>query len=311
MSRLAAGLTCLMLAALPASAQTLYSDRDLDVVRGGMARNIALMVSDDIPDALPPGQRQTARRIDVVFPDAGPNPLAFWAQPATGRIFVPLASVRFIDDLAITMAWFERHGCNGGYIQAYLYGLLRAGRPLGPPLVAFGIDRDRALADAYVNDVSGKVLKTAVYFIMAHEVGHILLGHAGGLTGAASQAQERAADAFAMDVFAHDGAPPAGMVLYFLTGRWRDPIGAQAATGTHPVSPDRIAAVADRMAADPGAFSHAEPDRARGADQVRRIARDMGRIAALTSDEAMLTLLPVGLDAAFPAQALRTACPGG
>lgn len=299
-------LACL---ARPAAAE-LYSDRDLALVTPSMQANIALMVHDNIAAALPPAQRPRVRSIEVVFPRDGDNPLAFWTQPGRNAIYVPLSSVRFLDDLVITFAWFERNGCDGGYIQAYLYGLLRAGRPLGPPLAAFGIDRDHALGDAFVDDVSGKALNTAMYFLLAHETGHLLLGHVGGLGGAASQAQESAADAFALDIFAHDGAPPAGMVFYFIAGRWRDPVGTEASLSTHPVAPARIAAIANRLAESPGDFSHAEADRALGAQQVRQIARDLGRVAAIASEEQMLTQLPAGLDQLFPASALATACPG-
>ena len=104
--------------------------------------------------------------------------------------------------------------------------------------------------------------------------------------------------------------PPAGAAIYFLAGRWRDPVGAAASESTHPVSPDRIAAVAQRMAASPGDFSFAEPDRERGRQQVMIIARELGRIAAITSDEQMLTLLPIGLKEEFSPESLRMACPG-
>ena len=293
----------------PAPAQ-IYSEADLDVVRGSMADNLELMATVDIPKALPVSRRARATGVSIVFTDAGDNPLAFWSRPDRQAIHVPLESVRFFDDLSILFAWFERNGCRGEYIQSYLYALLREGRPMGPPLAAFGLDRETALRDAFVDDVSGKLLKSGIQFILAHEMGHLMLDHRPGLTGAASQRQEMAADAFALDVFAEQGAPPAGVVIYFLAGRWRDPIGASALESTHPVSPDRIAAVARRMAESPGDFSFAEPDRENGRQQVMMIARELGRIAALTSDEQMLTLLPIGLKDEFPTEALRMACPG-
>lgn len=306
-----ASLFSLMLVATatPCAAQ-LYSDAELASAYQVMGSNIDLMVTQDIVRTVSRPLRPAAAQIRVRFVDRGTNPLAFWSDPRAAVVHVPIESVRFIDDLAILQAWFVRHGCAAHYIHTYLWALLREGRPLPSPLIAFGIDRDTALADSFVDDVSGKILKSSVLFILAHEVGHILLGHHGGLVGTMSQRQETEADAFALDHFASIGAPPAGMVLYFLAGRWRDPIGAAARRGTHPVSPQRIAEIAQRMAAEPEAFSFAEPDQQRGRAQVLAIARDLRGIAEISSDERMLTLLPIGLARDFPLSRLRSACPG-
>jgi hypothetical protein len=79
-----------------------------------------------------------------------------------------------------------------------------------PPLVAFDIDKETALADPFVEDVSTKILDSTVNYLLAHEVGHVMLGHEGGLTGGASQEQEIAADRFALDFFTAVGTPPLG-----------------------------------------------------------------------------------------------------
>jgi len=161
-----------------------------------------------------------------------------------------------------------------------------------------------------VNDVSGKVLKSSILFIMAHEVGHIVLRHRGGLKGAASQQQEIEADSFALDHFAAIGATPAGMAIYFLAVRWHDPLAATASYGTHPVSPQRIDSIAERMVANPDAFSFAEPNRQLGRAQALSMANDLRTIARLSSDDGMLTILPKGLARDFPLSRMQAACPG-
>lgn len=299
-------LTCAMAGAASAP---LYEDAVLEQAHRKMGRNIELMVTEDIVGKVRRSMRPQAAAISVQFVLRGPNPLAFWSDPVNKVVYVPMESIRFIDDLAILQAWFERQGCNAAYIHSYLWALLRQQRPLPSPLAAFGVSRERALADPYVDDVSGKILKSSVLFVLAHEVGHILLGHRGGLMGSASRRQEREADDFALDHFAAIGAPPAGMVYYFVAGRWRDPVGTAASQGTHPVSPERIGAIADRLAQDPRAFSFAEPNPERGRQQVISIARDMQKVAELSSDDRLLTLLPMGLEAEFPLSRLRTACP--
>lgn len=292
------------------TADDLYSDALLQDVSRRVGGNITAMIEQDIVRTVPRPDRPRAARIDTRMILRGRHPLDFYADPRAGKIYVPMESVRFFDDLAILQSWFVAKGCDPAPIQTYLWALLRQGRALPPPLKAFGIDRDTALADPFTDDVSGKVLKSGLFFILSHEVGHILLAHQGGTTGPFSQDQERAADAFALDRFAQIGTYPGGAALYFIAARWLDPTGAAVAQGSHPVAPDRIAAIAERLAADPAAFSFGEPDRALGAAQVRYVAGELATLARLSSDEAMLTLLPLGLERRFPLSRLRSACPG-
>lgn len=300
----------LICSAVSVASATLYHDETLRSAQEKMGSNIRLMVTEDIVRTVPRSMRPRAASIGVEFTLRGPNPLAFWSDPRNNVVYVPMESVRFIDDLAILHAWFDKHGCDASYIHSYLWALLRQQRSLPSPLAAFGVSREQALADRYVDDVSGKILKSSVLFILAHEVGHVVLNHRGGLTGADSRRQEREADEFALDHFARIGAPPTGMVYYFIAGRWRDPIGTEAELGTHPVSPERIRIIADHLATNPRSYSFSEPNPARGQQQVLSIAGEMQKIADLSSDERMLTLLPLGLKATYPLTRLTSACPG-
>lgn len=298
-----------LLWAAPAAAQ-MYDEAELRAAADSMAEAIELMVTRDIPATLPPDQRAAAASVAVAFERRAAYPLYFYARPDTRTVHVPMASVRFFGDLALLVAWFERRGCPPEYIQTYLWALLREQRALPAPLAAFGIPRETARADPFVADVANKTLSSGLFFILGHEVGHLVLGHAGGLAGAASQAQEIAADAFALDRFAALGAPPAGTVVFFLALRWIDFAGAPPERMTHPVSPDRLAAIADRLAADPEAFAFSEPDLGAARRAVETYAAEFRRIAALMADDAMLTVLPAGLDSDFPLSRLATVCPG-
>ena len=298
----------LLLRAAPAPAEV-YPDAALLAEHERIGEAVALIVTEDIPAALPPELRAAASGIGVVFEARAAHPLYFYARPGEGTVHVPVASVRFLADLAILTAWFERRGCAPEYLHTYLWALLREGRPLPAPLEAFGVARETALADPFVDDVASKALSTALLFVLAHEVGHLLLGHRPGLEGAESQAQEMAADAFALDRFAALGAPPAGVVLWFMAARWIDPTAEAAAGVTHPVSPERLRAVAARLAADPEAFAFSQPEPEAARDAVLTYAREFDRIAGLMDGDAMLTLLPAGLGRDFPLAALRDACP--
>lgn len=297
------------LAASAALAQgALYSDDQLVAGWERMGRNIELVVTEDIPASLPREQRVAAAAISVVFETRLGHPLGFYSHPPSRSVVVPMESVLFLDDLAILTAWFEARGCRAEFIQTYLWALLRDGAPLPAPLAAFAVDRTIALADPFVEDVSSKILSSAIVYILAHEVGHLMLGHAGGVSGEASQAQEIAADAFALDYFATAGTAPLGATVYFLAARWLDP-GQAVEEGTHPVSPARLQAIADRLAGDPLGFAHGEPDPERAATMTTYVAGEIASIADISGRAEVLEILPLGLARDFPLARLETACP--
>ena len=71
----------LFFAAGPASAQ-LYNHSELVAAYKQMARNIELMVTEDIVRTVPRAQRPAAAAIKVQFVPRGSNPLAFGPIPA-------------------------------------------------------------------------------------------------------------------------------------------------------------------------------------------------------------------------------------
>jgi hypothetical protein len=297
----------LVLIAAPALAQ-LYSPGELETARR-QSRVVASMLREDIPATLPRGPRAEAASIRAAFPERlGSHPLGMFAEPARNTVHIPLETLRFLDDLALLMAWDNVHGCQSEYIDTYLYALLREGRALSPPLTAFAIERDAAIADAKVDFLAQGILKTAVFFLLSHEVGHILLDHDPRLTAAGSQGQEMAADAFALDRFATLGTAPLGMAFYFYAARYLDPTGAATAYGSHPVFSERMAAIADRLQAEPEAFSFAEPDPEAGRARVVYVAGEIGKLAELGADEAMLDVLPQALLRDWPLSRLHEAC---
>ena len=293
----------------PTAAQELYSDVAIDAARQRRGPILELIVIEDIPNALPRARRAGVAGIGIEFIDRGPHPLSFASHPASRTVIVPIESVLFLDDLATATEWFQARGCRWEYIQSYLSALLLERRTLPPPLEAFAIDRDTALADPAVNDASTNTYNIILVFLLAHEMGHLVLGHSPGLTGEASQAQEIAADAFALDLFTANATPPVHMVDYFLAARWLDPTGTAVAAGTHPVTPGRLRALADRLAAHPDAFAPAFDDPGRGAEVTRDLARQLRMLADLSTPEAMITLVPGGLARDFPLSRLATACP--
>jgi hypothetical protein len=300
---LAAGL------AAPAAGGELFSDDEIAAVMARRAPLIEGVVTEDIPAGLPREKRAGTAGIGVAFVLRGPNPLSFYADPAARKVVVPGDTVMFLDDLVTVLAWFDAHGCRREWIQSYLWGLFRDGEPLPRPLAAFAIDRAATVADTEVDRSATQRYNGILLYLLAHEVGHLVLGHAAGLGGAASQAQEIAADGFALDWFAGVGMPPIDMADYFVAARWLDPTGPAAAKGTHPVTPGRLRAIADRLAKEPDSFTRVFADPARGRELVLQAASELAQVADLLSDEGMVTVAPMGLARDFPLSRLATACP--
>lgn len=302
-------IATLAMLAGPSSAQ-FYTEAELQSTLRNAGPDIEDVLYIDIVGNLPRDLRPAAAGVRVAFPETGPGPLAFYADPATRTIYMPLQSIRFFDDVATLFAWVESKNCDPAGIQSYLWALLREGRPLPSPLRAFAIDRDTAFADPYTLDVSGKIVSSGLQFILAHELGHLLLQHRGGLDGTDSQAQEIAADDFALDHFARLGGSPMGVFWYYMAAWWQDPVGTEAEdASTHPVSPQRISSLAARLTADPMAFAHGELDPAREAALVAQLGGMVAGLAELIDDDGMLTVLPLGLERDYPPSRLAGICP--
>ena len=298
----------LALFATPATAD-LYARADIDRVRTRAAPTIESSLRNGIVANLPRAERPRAAQIRLEFPEKGDHPMAFFSDPANGVVYMPLESIRFFDDISTLRAWFLGKNCQQDFIQSYFNSFLRNRQPLPSPLRAFAIDRDKALGDAYTNSTSDRLYSSGLLYILAHEVGHIMLGHQPGLTGAASRQQEIEADAYAMDHFARVGAMPIGALIYYLAAWWRDPVGEDVSLGSHPVSAERIRVMAGRMMQNPADFSHAEADGPQGQAIVRQVAGLLLGLAETVADEEMLTINGQLLDRDFPPTAFASACP--
>ena len=295
--------------AMAAHAQ-LYTDAELQRVQERAVPNLIKVFDEDIIANLPRDQRARAAQVRIEFPEVGPSPLAFYADPTSDTIYMPLTSIRFFDDIATLFAWVEARSCDPEAVQAYLWRKLQLHEPLPAPLKAFNVDRDTAFADPFTDNVSAKIYSSGLQFILAHELGHLLLDHRLGLTGDESQAQEIAADDFALDHFARLGGQPMGVFWYFMAAWWFDPTNAEdLASYSHPVSPARIARLGTRLVEDPMSFAHAEVDPAREAELARQIGGMVLELSVMIDENGMLAAMPLLMEDAWPASRFATACP--
>ncbi len=291
-------------------AEVIYTPAEIQRVRDRAIPSIESVMWRDIVPRLPPQFQERAREVKLNYPERGPGPMSFYASPQRAEIYMPLTSLRFYDDVATLHAWFESKNCPKEYIQTYLAALLRANEDLPAPLVAFGLDRDVLFADSYTYDLSGKIFSSGVQFLLAHELGHILLNHRTGIGGVQSRQQESEADAFALDHFARLGGNPMGIFWFYQAAWWHDPASEEGRLkNTHPVSAERIRAMANRLIEQPYEFAHGEANPEREARLISQLGMMTSSFADLIDDDTFLAWIAPAMFNDFPLSRLREACP--
>ena len=298
--RATATLTCLGLLTVSAGNSlardysTMYPSAELQRVNGIYAPNLHAILFQDIAAYLSDDELKTLSGVTLLQPwDRTADPFEFAADARSSVILVPTLSVKFLDELAVATAWFERHKCNKEAVFDYSAALDFSHLELKGPLAELQVPHDAYRTDAYVDDVSQKILKSAVAFIVLHELGHVHLRHLAyqGISGEQAMEQEAAADRFAMQVLRRMRLPPIGMVVWFTAASKRDPLGAGSPLQTHPLSSDRLHAIADDLRRNPDDFIEAANRGTMTLETVRQIAADMDTIAYGLADPNLRSLL--------------------
>jgi hypothetical protein len=258
--------------------------------------------------------------LNIPLTGATRGPLEFYSDPDRRQVFLPVASIKFIDDLAVAYAYYQRHGCDIGLVSDYAAVLhFRQRYAQGPPFDALGIPRTAA-NDPYVDDLANKLHKTIMYFIVAHEYAHVLYRHRnyGAITAPEAQQQEIHADAFALNVMGRIGAPPFGVTFFFLVASRLEPSPGDFSSlaeyeshlrehATHPVSALRILTIADSIQNNIHAFARLEPNSAAAESALQRMVPQLREIAGGLDDRKMRLFLSQQAETVDMA-ALRDAC---
>jgi len=275
---------------------TMYDSGQLQASFKTYSPNLRGMWTEDMRARLGPEDRQVLAGVQLLSPLIGTHghPLDYYADVAARRIYIPILSVRFLDDLAITQSWMSYRVCTQPALIDYV-AMLRYRNPAEFPEGRYPTPRealrvpDDVLKIGYVDDLSGKILKSTIFFLIAHEAAHIRFGHLtyGEITPGKAQAQEMQADSFALDVMQLVGVPPNGLALFFRAAHAFEPAPSDFASPaayeahrrsvTHPVTAARLLALADRMRSQAARFAHAEPDPAK----VTKLVVDGGAQIAL------------------------------
>ena len=284
----------------------LYAPAELTRSGGVYGPNLRGLWEEDFQSRLTLAERQKTGTVTLLMPAVGAHghPLDFYSDPSSGKVFLPVASIKFIDDLSIAFAYYERMGCDQGLVSDYAAVLrVRPGAAKGSPLKTLGVPLD-ALADPFVDDVSQKLLKSIVFFVAAHEYAHVMYRHQGygNISAQRAQAQEAEADAFALDAMRRIGVAPTAMAHFFLIASRLEPSPVEFSSAadyeaylrrraTHPVSASRIMKVADGIENDLDAFTLLQPKPAQARKTLEWLVPQLRKIAATLDDRDMRAFL--------------------
>jgi hypothetical protein len=305
--------------ALAKDMSSLYDEAALAYWQPRFQDNILWNVDNVIWPRLNSQERQQFGDVNLCFPLRGHSgdPLEFYARLRAADdacadldppvVVLPIQSIKFFDDLSVAHAWLWRNGYGPDtaleYASMLKYGEAeRFGGRYPAPLPALQIPDD-ALSDPVVDEQAQKLLKSAIVFLVLHELGHVLHGHPGydAISAAQAQGNEREADRFALTVMRRIGTAPFGMVFWFQTGAYLTPNRGDFQTDdahaewlqqtTHPVTEDRLRAIAAELRQSPEDFSVEFPDQASGREAILATAHDIDRVAGVMADPSIQQLL--------------------
>lgn len=301
------GTICLMFAVMGitpnvhAAKLPFYSDAVLAEWQQRYPRGIYSNYTEVILPRLSAGQRQKLQGMVFEFPLRleSQEPFGFAADSSGKIIYMSVQSLKFLDEASIAAAWLNRNGYTMESLTNYWLMLRNwKGNTSPPPLLDTLCIPSDAIADTDVDELSQKIFSTAIFFVMLHEIGHVLGEHGGyeNITPAVARAREEAADAFALDVMARVGDAPLGVVNLFLAMTYfsdnstdfptPDAYQENLAQRTHPLSPERLRTFADTLENTATDYSGRGINRVEFvviAGQIRLIASTLREIELLTS----------------------------
>lgn len=159
--------------------------------------------------------------IDIENPDSALNFFAI-----SGEVHIPASSARMLGDLVASWMWLNQRRHSTDTVNEYLAILKyqwKSGALLSQryrPLEALGVPSN-VREDPAITDEYARVISNALFFIIGHELGHVLYEHQGidakdASEAASSIAQEQKADAFALELMRRIGEVPIGVPMFFM-----------------------------------------------------------------------------------------------
>lgn len=252
---------------------SLYDTAQLEKQRPRLQQDLNTVIAQEIQPFLTLEQSHAFFKIGLDLPvntAPDPNPLDFFSA-REGRIVVPLLTVAFVEDMAEAYAWLWANHFSSRTVDEYL-GMLREHAPgdfanhrYPNPLVALHIPAE-AMNDPAVASMAQRVRGTTLAFVLLHQFGH--LSYVSSAEEAASKHDqagwaEKRADLVALEVMKKNSETPAGLLM-LIHGMMYLP---SSAPKNHPLTDDRLKAMADYLDGRVREFSAGRPDQ-----QLARIA---------------------------------------
>jgi hypothetical protein len=263
----------------------LYPEKKLQADAARWSEQIQAEYRDTILPQLSEEERNALGTVKIEVPLSGPNgdPFSFYTDDK-GTIYLPALSLRFFSDLCVANAWLNAHGYDGTTVRDYVGVLLREatlspGAPLPAVFRTLGVPDNAREESAVANRVDRNFGNTIV-FLLAHELGHALKKHdTHSRDRVQKRKQEIEADAFAIEVMRRIGQVPLGVEFWFDVERIGHVQGIRRVTSArfpteaewekylagldHPVTTERLDALATAVEKAPDSFARNQADQAR------------------------------------------------
>lgn len=214
-------------------------------------------------------EQEKVGEVVLEFPDALDTPLAMELDRTGKRLVLPLTTLQFLEDMILVRYWFDRAGCSEIAPKAqlsYLAKLLTSEETVPPPLEAFAIDRDVALSSDRNFETLVTLAETStLIYVMVQELAAILLDQDPEATEDQMNAQEAAADAYAMAHFLRIEDVPWGMVSLLQTYLFAAPMVGDSSLMTT----DRLMAQMEILNTNADTYAEAYPSYDRLAHELR------------------------------------------
>jgi hypothetical protein len=277
--------------ALSADWSSLYEPAYLENQHTRLAQDVDLVIAQEIQPFLTVSQAHAFFGLKLNLPataEPGANPLDCYS-PHDGQITIPLLTIAFVEEMSEAYAWLWANHYSSLTVDEYI-GMLRnrppsqfPGNRYPSPLLALHIPAD-AMNDPTVAHMAARVRGTTLSFLLLHQFGHLnyrTSAEEAAMRHDRIEAREEMADAFALEVMKKNSEIPAGLLM-LIHGMLYLPAEAPK---NHPVSNQRLKAMADFLDIRVHEFSEGRPDGRLATLAIQSLATHI-RTASLFLDDA-------------------------
>lgn len=257
----------------------LYQDDALLRVQQVYGQNIRAVLFEDIAQHLTDNEKDSLRGVDLNIPlrTSSAGLFDFSMGLESGVLTASALSIKFLDDLAIAFSWYEVNQLDSQHIARYMSRLFNDAEYIEAPLPALNVPDKAWALNADVDDMSQKLLKSALAFLLLHELGHWHHQHKpySAISHRRAQAQEIESDSLAIEVMGQMSTPPYGIVTWFMVTGLMAPDNPT----THPLSSTRLQSIALALKTTPERFISRDNQNTLTRADVLTLANDINTIA--------------------------------